>query len=238
MTVIPTGEGNVCLTAHPGVGAVGGHHQLGREGLAIFQQQQGARWPALQAGGPGRGQHLDIAGPRDGVQQRKLDHPVLDDVAKGPLTQAGGIEIDVAETVLLPHLHLLVGLQAARHYAVPGADPLQDVLTREAQGTDPVVRRLTERCIGQQAFHDGHLDRPVLEGGSEPQAHHAPPHDHHIHILHLHSLVSFPGGSPGSARRRPQACLLLEIVFVAGATALIGRTPRPRIPGCGRRAVP
>jgi hypothetical protein len=75
-------------------------------GLAIFQQQQGARWPALQAGGPGRGQHLDIAGPRDGVQQRKLDHPVLDDVAKSPLTQAGGIEIDVAETVLLPHLHL------------------------------------------------------------------------------------------------------------------------------------
>ena len=29
-----------------------------------------------------------------------------------------------------------------------------------------------------------------------------------------------------------------EIVFAAGATALIGRTPRPRIPGCGRRAVP
>ena len=40
VAVIPAGERNIGLAAHPGVGAIGGHHQLGRQGTTIIQQQE------------------------------------------------------------------------------------------------------------------------------------------------------------------------------------------------------
>ena len=96
------------------------------------------------------------------------------------------------------HLHLLIGLQAARHYAVPGADPLQDVLTRGLRALTLLSGVSPSVASGSRPSTMATLIARFLRGGSEPQAHHAP-HDHHIHILHLHSLVSFPGESPGSA---------------------------------------
>ncbi|MNP42915.1 hypothetical protein D3C76_1367080 [compost metagenome] len=39
VAVIPAGERDVGLAAHPGVGAIGRHHQFGREGAAVVQQQ-------------------------------------------------------------------------------------------------------------------------------------------------------------------------------------------------------
>ena len=193
VAVIPAGERNVGLPTDPGVGTIGRHHQFGRQRAAIFQQQQGARLAALQAARPGRAQQLDVVGPLDSVQQRQLDDPVLDDVAKLRLTQAGGIEGDPAKAVLLPHLHLHVGLQAAGLNAAPGPHLLQDALAGQTQGADPVVRRLVKRGGRQLALDHGHLERTPLERGGEPQAHHAAPHNHHIHVLHLHRFMSFQG---------------------------------------------
>ncbi|MNR14853.1 hypothetical protein D3C85_1313490 [compost metagenome] len=82
VAIIPAGERDVRLAAHPGVGAVGGHHHASREGTAILHQQQGARRTALQAGGPGRGEQADVVRPRNGIEQRQLDDPVLDDMAE------------------------------------------------------------------------------------------------------------------------------------------------------------
>ena len=250
VAIIPAGERDIGLTAHPGVGAIGSHHQFGRDGLTIFKEQQGARRAALQALGSGGGQQLDIAGTFNRLKQRQLDHPILDDVAEVGLTQAGGIEVDMAETVLLPHRHLVIGLQAARFNAVPGADMAQDLLAGQTQGADPIIGHLPQLRVGQLSLHHQHLEGAMFQGRSEPQPHHAATDNHHIHILHLHHLI-LSGLTGWPARGRPQASPLYSIGFdqrmavtifrSTGSTQQVlasCRTHQRQSPGCARRAAP
>ena len=179
VAVIPAGERDVGLPAHPGVGAIYRHHQLGRQRAAIFQQQQGSRLTALQAARPGRAQQLDIVAIESRLQQSQLDDPVLDDVAELGLAQAGGIKGDPAKAVLLPHLHLPVGLQATGLDPAPGAHLLQDTLAGETQGADPVVRRLVQLGSWQLALDHGDLERTSLSAAASPRPTMPPPQSPH-----------------------------------------------------------
>ncbi len=255
VAIIPAGERDIGLTAYPGVGAIGSHHQFGRDGLTIFKEQQGARRAALQALGSGGGQQLDIAGPpcpvsENRLKQCHLDHPVLDNMAEVGLTQAGGIEVDMAETVLLPHRHLVVGLQAARFDAVPGTNMAQDLLASQAQGADPVIGHLPQLRVGQLSLHYQYLEGAMFQGRSEPQPHHAATDNHHIHILHLHHLI-LSGLTGWPARGCPQAFPLCSLRFAQRMAVTIFlstcsaqhalascRTHRRQSPGCARQAVP
>ena len=189
----------------------------------------------MQAGCPGGAQQADVARLpvtviEDRLQQRQLDDPILDYVAERRLAQAGGIKTNLAEAVLLPHLHLLVGLQAARLDTGPGANLLQDALAGQTQGTDPVVRRIPKRRIGQLPLHDGNLEAALLECGGEPQAHHATSHNHHIHVLHLHHLF-LSWLTDRVSRGRPLASTPFNTRFAAAYgrhtsfTAQVGHKP-------------
>lgn len=201
--VIPFAGGAAGQAAYRRVGAVGGDHQRRTQLATVGQDQQPVVAGVAHLFQARIGQQAG-GGIVQAFQQGVLHHPVLDDMAEYLGVHAGGAEADPPGAGAIPHLHLAIGLGAARDDAVPGMQALENPPAGFGQRADPRLvgrLRLERRHVERAAVHQQHLQAAALQGQGQGATDHAGADDDQIrvHILVLHSWALFRPRSAGAA---------------------------------------